>query len=234
MKKLFKFLGIVVLIIILLIIGVLLYVGIIPGVAKPVDLGSKNDPALFAAFNTVHGMKTEIPNGVVPESRLAEFSGQTILNTDISADEITSILAAWKARSPKLPVRNVQVRFNNDGTGEISGILEVKTAINIAKTLGYNDNDIEEGKKYIKYSTSDIPFYAKGTGGVINNNVSLNPSNFKIGNINVPTEITEKVAPIVSDAIEKRINQVGTIQVRSIDFSKGKLHFDGTIPDTVR
>lgn len=234
MKKFLKFVGIFLLIIIIISLGALLYIGIIPGVAKPVNLGSKNDPALFANFNMSHGMKSEIPGGVVPDSRQAEFSGQTVLNTDISADEITSILAAWKTRSPKLPVRQVQVRFNSDGTGEISGILEIKTAISIAKTLGYNDNDIEEGKKYIKYSAGDIPFYAKGTGGVTNNNVTLNPTNFKIGNVNVPSQITEKVAPIVSDAIEKRINQVGTIQVRSIDFSKGKLHFDGTIPDTVK
>jgi hypothetical protein len=233
MKKFFIGLGVGILIIILLIVAVLFYVGIIPGFTKPLDLGAKNDPNFISTFSASHAMKNEIPGGIVPNGRQAEFSGQTNLNYDFTGNEITSILNSWKTRSPSLPIKNIQVRFNNDGTGEISGILEIKTAINTAKLLGYNDRDIETGQKYVQ-TFGDLTFYVKGTGGVKNNVISLNPTDFKIGNVTVPKDLTTQVAPVVSNAIEKRINQVGTIQIKSLDFSTGKLHIEGTVPDTVR
>lgn len=234
MKKFLIFLGSVFLLIIILVIGALLYTGVVPGLAKPIDLGAKNDPAWVETFNSAHGMKNEIPGGVLPVGRFVEFSGQTNLDTTFSANEITSILANWKATSHNLPIRDVQVRFNSDGTGEISGILEIKTAVSIAKNLGYRDDEIETGKKYIKYAFGDIPFYVKGTGGVTNNQVFLNPTNFMIGKVSVPQSITTQAADVVSDAIEKRINQIGGINVQTVDFSKGSLHFVGTVPDTVK
>lgn len=232
-----KFLGgffVAILVIILLIAGGLFYVGIIPGFAKATDLGSTADPNFIINFDKAHGMKNEIPNGVVPDNRQAEFSGQTELNADFTSNDITSLLSSWKARSPKLPIKNVQVRFNSDGTGEISGILEIKTAVNLAKSLGYNDSDIEKGKEYIKYTFGDISFYVKGTGNVTNNLVTLNPSTAKLGNVNLPSDITQKAMPIIEDAIERRLKQVPNLSVKTLDFSNGKLHFEGTIPDTIK
>ena len=234
MKKFLKFVLIFLLVIAIIIISILLYIGLIPGVAKPVDLGIKYDPALATTFNTSHGMKSEIQGETIPAGRLAEFSGQTNLNADLSSEEVTSVLGDWKRRSPSFPIRNVQVRFNTDGTGEISGILEIKTAITVAKMLGYNDSDIETGKKYVQYTFGDLMFYSKGTGNVINNQVTLNPSNLKIGNVSVPSSITSQVTPVVVDAIEKRLNQVSSINVRSMTVKDGKLHFDGTLPYTVK
>lgn len=234
MIKVLKFFLGLLLMVILMALGALWYFGAVPGLSKPMDLGAKNDPKLFADFNKAHGMKDQTPGGVVPAGRMAEFSGQTELDVNLSSDEITSILAAWRKRSPSLPVKDVQVRFNSDGTGEISGVLEIKTAVNIAKQLGYNDSDIEEGKKYVQYVPGDVIFYAKGTGGMTDNKMFLNPETFKVGRITVPQSITSKVVPVVNNMIEKRINQVGTIHVKSIDFSKGSLHFSGTVPDTVK
>ena len=230
MKKILIFLGVLA----LLVIGVLAYIGFFPGLVKSIDLGSKNDPALVSAFEAAHEMKNEVPGGVVPAGRQAEFSGQVALDANLSGNEVTSVLAYWKKRSPNLPIRDVQVRFNSDGTGEASGILEIKTAINIAKFLGYNDEQIATGEKYIKYVAGDVPFYVKGTGGVTNNQVTISPTDFKLGRVEVPKEITTQAAGVVSDAIERRLGQVSGIDVKSLDFSKGSLHIEGTVPDTVK
>lgn len=234
MKKFFIFLGVLFLLIIITIIGGLAYIGLVPGLAKPVDLGAKNDPALVAAFESAHAMKNEIPGGVVPAGRQAEFSGSVKLDTNMTSDEITSVLAYWKKRSPSLPIRDVQVRFNPDGTGEISGILEIKTAVGIAKRLGYSDDEIGKGKDYIKYAFGDLPFYVKGTGSITNNLITLNPTDFKLGRASVPQSITKQAAGVVGDAIERRIKQVGGVDIQSMDFSKGVLHLVGTLPDTVK
>lgn len=234
MKKLILFL----LILILIPVAILAYLGFVPGIssvlAKPKDLGVKADPALFESFNQKHQMKNELPGGVVPSSRQAEFSGSTKLDVTMSSAEITSVLSAWKKRSPSLPIRDVQVRFNPDGTGEISGILEIKTAISIAKSLGYSDADIEKGKSYAQYVSGDLPFYVKGVGGVTNNQIMLNPSTFELGRVTVPSSITAPAAKVVEDVIERRIKQVGGINIESLTMNNGSLQIKGVVPDTVK
>lgn len=234
MKKLFLFL----IIIIILPIAALAYLGFVPGIssvlAKPKDLGIQADPALVTTFDAKHGMKNEIPGGVVPSSRQAEFTGSTRLDTSLSSAEVTSVLSVWKKRSPSLPIRDVQVRFNPDGTGEISGILEINTAITLAKTLGYSDADIEKGKEYAKYVSGDLPFYVKGVGGMTNNSLTLNPSTFELGRVTVPTSITTPAARAVESVIERRIQQVGGINVESLTMNNGSLQIKGVVPDTVK
>lgn len=234
MKKLFIFL----LLLILIPVGILAYLGFVPGVskyiAKPVDLGIKNDPSLVTAFEQKYAMKNEVPGGVVPIGRQAEFSGSTKLDVKMSSAEITSVLAYWKHRSPSLPIRDVQVRFNQDGTGEISGIIEISTAISIAKTLGYSDSDIEKGKSYAKYVSGDLPFYVKGVGGVTSNQITINPSTFQLGKVSVPESITTPAARVVEDVIERRLKQVGGVNIQSADFKDGSFHLVGTVPDTVK
>lgn len=234
MKKLF----LVILIILLVPVVGLAYLGFVPGiskfVAKPKDLGIKSDPSLVAAIEQKYSMKNEVPGGVVPAGRLAEFSGSVKFDSKLSSEEITSILAYWKHRSPSLPIRDVQVRFSSDGTGEISGILEVGTAISIAKTLGYNDSDIEKGKSYAKYVSGDLPFYVKGTGGVKSNQITLYPSTFELGKVTIPESITAPAAKVVEDVIERRLKQVPGLDIQSADFKDGSFHLVGTLPDKVK
>jgi hypothetical protein len=234
MKKLI----IIVVVVLATLVGSLAYIGVVPFlsplIAQPKDLGIDSDPALVAAFDQRNNMKNQIPGGVVPGDRQAEFSGSTKLDVELSSQEVTSILNVWKARSPKLPIRDIQVRFNEDGTAEISGVLEIKTAISIAKSLGYSDGDIQKGKSYAKYVAGDLPFYVKGDGSVLDNAVSLSPTTFQLGRLTVPESITNQAKSVVEDMIEKRIKQVGSIEVESLTHDTGKLQFLGTVPDTIK
>jgi len=220
MKKLL--LGLVVLVI--LVVAGLSYLGFMPFlsgyIAKQVDLGVKADPALVTAFESKYGQ----PNG----------SGKVDLNVDLSAAEITSIFAVWEERDKNFPLHNVQIRFNPDGTGEASGFLNVSTAVSLAKSLGYSDSDIEKGKQYVRYVAGDLPFYVKGTGGMTNNSLSINPSTFQIGRVTVPDSITNPVAGAVGDMIKRRISQIGGANIQEASFKSGSLHLVGTVPETIK
>jgi hypothetical protein len=221
MKKLFIFL----LILVIIPIGLLAYLGVVPGlskyVAKPLDLGVKADKNLVYSFEEKYGKEK---NG----------TGKVSLNTTLSSEEITSVFAVWEERDPNFPLKNVQVRFNADGTGEASGLLKIDTAITLAKNLGYSDTDISKGKDYIKYVSGDLPFYVKGTGGMTNNILIINPSSFKVGRVNVPNSITGPASMVVGDMINRRIGQIGGAQVRDANFKDGKFHLDATVPDTIK
>ena len=234
MKKSFFFIAII----ILVFLGIAAYLGFVPYISpylvQPQDLGVKADPTLVTSIEQKYAMQNKIPGGVVPRGRQAIFTGSTKLVGTFTSAEITSVLAYWKHRSPTLPIRAVQVRFNPDGTGEISGILEFGTALGIAKQLGYSDAEIAKGESYIKYIAGDIPFYVKGIGNIENNHITLNPSDFELGHLTVPSPLTSLSVAVVIDMIDRRINQLGDINIRSANFADGSFHIDATVPDTVQ
>lgn len=220
MKKLFIFL----LVLVIIIIAGLSYIGVMPFfsglMAKQVDLGMKADPSLVTAFETKYGK----PNG----------TGKVKLNVDLSSQEITSVFAVWGMRNKYFPLYNVQVRFNPDGTGEASGFLKIATGITFAKNLGYSNSDIDEGKKYIKYIAGDLPFYIKGTGGMTDNLLSVNPTTLQIGRVTVPESIAKPVAGLIEDMIERKIAQIGGADIKDASFKTGAFHLDGTVPETIK
>ncbi len=234
MKKIF--LGL--LIIVILFVGGLAYLGVVPFISplitKPRDLGVKADPALIVAFEEANGMKNELPNGVVPEGKEPEYSGSKTLDLEINNAEITSILSYWKNQYSKSPIRDVQVRINDDGTGEASGILEVSTAIILAKQLNYSDEDIEKGKSYVQYVAGDLPFYIKGNANVVNNQVTLDPSEIEIGRITLPASLVTPIANASADMIERRMSQVPGLDVKTLTLEKGAVHLVADVPDTIK
>jgi hypothetical protein len=151
-----------------------------------------------------------------------------------SSVELTSILAFWKQRNYALPIRDVQVRINQDGTGEVSGILELSTALSVARSLGYTDREIEQAKSYAQHISGDLPFYVKGVGVVQNNQVTLAPTAFSLGRVSVPSVITKLAASAVSDMIERRIAKVGGISIQEFSLGQGQVHLVGTVPDTIK
>lgn len=220
MKKLLLFL----LILLLIPVGVLTYLGLVPSlspyVTKPIDLGIKTDKSLVSAFESKYGEQNA--------------NGKVKLDVNLTSEEITSIFAVWEDRDVYFPLKNVQVRFNADGTGEASGYLKIGTAITLAKNLGYSDQDIEKGKEYIKYVSGDLPFYVKGTGGMTSNQLSINPSTFQIGRVTVPDSITSPAAKAVGDMIQRRIKQIGGADIQSANFKSGSFHLLGTVPATIK
>jgi len=214
----------VLLIFIILVVAGLSYLGVMPFfskfITKQVDLGMKANPALVTAFETKYGKS----NG----------TGKVKLNVDLSSQEITSVFAVWETRDNFFPLHNVQVRFNPDGTGEASGYLKIGTAISLARNLGYSNSDINKGKEYIKYVAGDLPFYVKGTGGMTNNVLTINPATLQVGRVTVPESITKLVAVAMGDMIERRISQIGGADIKDASFKGGVFHLDGSVPETIK
>lgn len=216
------FLGLLVML--LIIVGALAYIGVVPFlsplITKPRDLGVKTDKALVTAFEKKYGYD--------------DGSGKVKLNATLSSEEITSVFAVWEDRDQYFPLKNVQVKFNPDGTGEASGILKLSTAVSLAKNLGYTDSDIDKGKKYVQYVAGDLPFYVKGTGGMVNNTLSMNPSELVIGRVNVPENIVTPLKSAVADMVNRRIKQIGGADIKEASFATGAFHLIGTVPSTIK
>lgn len=216
------FLGLLVML--LIIVGVLAYIGVVPFISplitKPRDLGVKTDKSLVTAFEKKNGYD--------------DGSGKVKLDVKLSSEEITSVFAVWEDRDQYFPLKNVQVKFNPDGTGEASGILKLSTAVALAKNLGYTDSDIEKGKKYVQYVAGDLPFYFKGTGGMTSNTLVVSPSELVIGRVSVPEYISTPLKSAVADMINRRLKQIGGADIREASFATGVFHLEGTVPSTIK
>lgn len=220
------------------IVGVLTYIGLMPGlsplVVRAKDLGIQADSALVAAFDEKHAMKNQLPDGIVPEDREPIYEGSVHLDESLSSELVTSVLAYWRKQYKKMPIRDVQVKFYPDGTGEVSGVLEVSAAVGMAKQLGYDDGQIEKGKQYAGFVAGDIPFYLKGTGSVTRDVVEMNASVAQVGNIQLPDGIATPLIGVVEDAIERRMKQVPGLHIESARIENGAIHITGDMPNIVK
>lgn len=220
-----------------LVVGGLTYVGVMPGLSTLLvqsrDLGVVADVKVAEALMEDYQLVNALPGGVVPADREPQYSGSKELDVTLSNEQVSSVFQYWKAQYAKTPVRDVQIRIGADGTGEASGILELGTALAMAKSLGYSDEQIAQAQSYVGLVASDIPFYLQGTGSVSNNQVALNPSSITVGRITLPSTLTEQVGRALEDVIERHINNIPELQIESLVLAEGGVKFVGTIPDTV-
>lgn len=219
------------------VIVTLTYLGIMP-VLSPLfvqakDLGIAIEPEQAEEIMERLELENNLPNGVVPEGREPEYSGKTNVSVVITSEQATGVLAYWKQQYSKTPFRNVQVKFSPDGTAEASGILELATLEEMAKTLGYTEEEIQKAKSYTNLLAVEVPFYVVGTASVQSNEVSINPTAFTLGKINVPAFFMDQAAQATADAIEKRISQVPSLDIQSLSLVENGMKIVGTIPESI-
>jgi hypothetical protein len=205
-------------------IGVAAYLGFVPGLSpllvKPRDLGKVADKSLVTAFETKYGNSTG--------------TGQVDLNVQLTDTQVTSIFAVWEDRDKLFPLHSVQIRFNSDGSGEASGYVRIAQVVDLATNLGYSSSDISAAKKYINYVSGDLVFYVKGTGGMTDNVLSLNPQTFELGRVKVPDSITVPATRAVEDMIKKRLTQIGGADIKQAGIKDGTFQLVGRVPATIK
>ena len=227
LKKTFIIIGATIIFIIL----VLGYLGFMPGVswlmgsATPRDLGIKyTEKDLKSAYAKVNGNFIDLPASSSPIDSLI-FSGSANINSQLSNEEMTALANSgkWIYR----PTKDVQIRVNNDGTVEASGILVKKNLAKMAEAYGYSGDDIKKMDNAIAAVPGNPRFYVKGTASITNNNVNLNVQEAEIGRINAKTIVSESQAESI---IEQGIKHVPNANIRSASFGNGELKLDATLP----
>ena len=223
-------------IIILLVIGLLGYFGFMPGLSdmmganKPKDLGVEYTKAEYDSFsNKCNGDITPITTSVDPLKSIT-YSGQISVNKDFTQEELSSRLnySRWKY----MPVSNVQLKINNDGSVEASGNVMMDRLPGFIAREGmgqYTMADVTKGLEFIKMIKINPPVYMKFNATVINNKVTSNISKIEVGKFNVPLDKVDANGAAVS-VFNSIISKAPTFNAKSVTFVNGKMHFEGTIP----
>ena len=134
----------------------------------------------------------------------------------------------WK----NYPLKNLQIKFGQDGTIEGSATLVIAKALPYAMALGYSETQIRDAMQKYNIPNFEVPFYVKGKGQVINDKVTVNAQTVEIGKVNIPKDIVDQAnieaEKVLEDVIRK---QSQSFHAESVTFSDGKIHFKGTVAE---
>lgn len=223
----------------LLIVAVIIFLaglaGFVPGLSdilgtnKPKDLGIK--------ITTEDSAKAQEKSGVIiielskdtPVNNSYQLSGQKNASFSFDSKEGTAIInnRPWKY----YPFSNLQLRINSDGTLETSGMVNMATFMDYANSLGYATDDVNKALDQYHIPKINMPFYAKGTGSVIDNKVTVNIQSFQAGRIPVPSGILSANMGRINSFAQDVVGRQKGFTAKKLVVENNKIVFDGTMPE---
>jgi len=253
MKTASKVWLIILAIIILGVVSLFAIMGYIPGLStlfgtnKPRDLGITYTKADFTSAHNKSAVTYATLPPDTPASASITFSDSHAVETSWNSAEMTALLnnRPWKY----WPISNVQMKINNDGTVEMSGIIDSEKLEGYAAAIGV-PTTVADRTSLLPTSAA---FYIKGTSSLNNNRVStFDITSAELGRMPISTNLllsyntirhayaddisnelskySGKKAAIV-DFINQKLDWISGFFAKSASFSNGKLQFDGTLPD---
>jgi hypothetical protein len=212
------------------------YLGFIPGIAtifgsdKPRDLNiSYTSDDLKNSVEKIGTNLNSLPAGNTKVEDSVSYEGFRSINTSLSSQEITAYInnEKWKY----FPVKDVQIKFNNDDSVEISGLIIKDRLENYIKATKVKDSEYSEIKKYLIVPVNTVPFYVKGNIEIVNNKVTLNSETLEIGKLTIDNAVINNNKTAFQQFIEDRINFIPNLKVTSGKINDGKLSLIGTVPE---
>lgn len=236
--KLIKLLLVFLFIIILLAVSVLGYFGFIPGLSaifgsnKPRNLGVRVTSENYNTYVQKAGTEIKHIQNAPVTGKSFVASGRKESYTSFTPEEISGRVSfsSWKY----MPVDNVQVKINPDGTSETSGVLRVDRLSGFFATMGFGNVSQAEMHEALKYAgiAGNPPFYAKVRASVVNNKAQVTLISAELGRFPIPIDDINKSGALVSLTNEV-LSKVAGFYAKSVTFENGKMNFEGTIPETM-
>jgi hypothetical protein len=230
-------------VLVLVVVLVAGYFGLVPGVSslmganKPVNLGTKYTAQDYNNAIAKSGVQYQggLTAAWVDKSQLS-FGPPVAMSNDFSASEVMARMNEYP-QPDGYPVENWQVRFNKDGTTEVSGVFRWDRLGEYAQSKGYSAEEAQEAMEFIdKYVKlpREMPFYVKGTGGINNGVPDFDLVSLKIGRLPVPLDSLSESQSGLIDYFYERVEGVPGLKINNARVVNGKLHVDGMVPSTIK
>ena len=223
MKTLIKI--VLVLLVIVVVVPIVAYKVIFSG--SPRDLGVKYTEVDRISAYTNNGVESIIITPAFDNPSGIKYEGKKEVKTSFSSAEITALNNSVKWIN--YPISHLQIKINPDGTGEASGILDVRKVLSwVSFTHSVSEIEAKVDQFHIGLNP---PFYLKGKVTVTNNKVILVPQIIEVGKITIPQNIvSENIAPVEKFAGD-RLNAIPNLNIRSLTLDGGKVNLDATYPE---
>jgi hypothetical protein len=219
------------------------YLGFIPGVSKilgsdrPKNLGiTYTDADLKSITSKNHVQRIVLESAPNIKSSFVLKGTQAIKNV-FTDKEITARLGQESDWSLN-PFTDVQVKIGEDGVVEASGIVRVDRLKGYAQATGISLTGIEaisKGLDKYKIPKVSFPAYIKGNLSIENDRLNIDLSQLYLGKIPVPKALYSQAKGLFESFVYERLTSggYGSLYVKSLSFSNGKMNFSGNIPKVI-
>lgn len=229
---------------VLLILGgvlVLGYFGIIPmpgdffNVTKPKDLGVTFTEEDFTNFiertNSQILPYSEATDDLKKTNQTLIFTQPKKYEMSFTNSEISARInyAKWSG----MPAKNVQVKFNNDGTIEASGNLITSNLKNFATAAGYggySSENAEKGLNWLEKLGANPSFYLKAKVEITNNELSLDTQSIQINRLSLPSGQANNALTVAAESIIKSVSGLDT---EKLTITENSYNFKGNAPSVI-
>jgi hypothetical protein len=215
---------------------VLGYLGFVPGISKifgsdkPINLGivpGAGDSGSIQAKTGIHYVP--LPTGAATTYSLA---GNKEIDMAFTDKELTALVAEHEKLWKYYPISDAQVRFNADGTAEVSGILRTDKIYGYAAATGISIGDVKFWLDKVSVLAPNPPIYLKGKVDVVNGKMSGELQKLEIGRLPMPVSVFAGSQATVSDFVQNRLVAAG-IKIESFHITSDGASFKGNIPATI-
>lgn len=221
--------------------------------AKPRDLGIRWTEADLKSGRGKSKVKHVITKEQKPPENSWQTFGERPINTQFSSEEISAIMN--NRPGSYYPYANVQVKFNADGSAEISGALIKNRLPTYGATFAAPQVAVDFAMKFLP---ANPVFYLKGRASLVNNEVAIfEPQRFEIGRIPMPLGVILAATPrlfpqvhamdigemtselsklknkrgLIIDFINSRLDMIEGFYAKKAYATEGKLVYEGTLPE---
>src|SRR5450759_3149113 len=231
------------LVIIIVIVLGLGYLGFVPGVSKmlgsdkPRDLGIRYTEADLNSIISKNGVQRIVLESAPNIKSSFVLEGSQALDNVFTDKELTARLGQesdWLFN----PFTTVQIKIRENGIVEASGVVRVDRLKGYAEATGVSSKEIEvmsKGMDKYKVPRISFPAYIKGNLSIEDNRVNIDLSALYMGKIPVANELYGQATRAFEDFVYKRLTSggYGSLYVKSLSFSNGKMSFYGNIPKII-
>lgn len=239
MKKVLLIIGLV---IVALVIGVVLYVGylgFIPAIAsllgsdQPRDLGITYTEQDYNSAVKKGKVEVKTAEGTKAPKKSFTIKGEQKVDTKFTSEEVTAAINEHVGNWEYYPVSQAQIRVNEDGTIEGSGMMVKSHLEGYARATGATDEQIEAARPYVERLPDQFPMYIHAKASATNSMPDLQLMSFEVGRLNLPGFAFEVVQGVANEWVAQRLDVFG-VQIDSAGVEDGKIFFEGKLPDSIQ
>jgi hypothetical protein len=150
----------------------------------------------------------------------------TKVNGSLTNEQASSMLCLGDI--PDFPLKLVQVKFGDNGSVEVSGVLDVVKLQATLKSYGVSGGIIDTIMNIVK-NAKWVNVYASGTLSISNNVVTSELKKLEIGRITVPIGWVESNTTSILNSVSSSLTSSG-YNIRNMTISQGKVTFDMNRP----
>lgn len=219
-----------------IIIGAATVFFLLPGLARPADLGIKPTREAYAsAMDKLDITKDAAPASGAADEYLTTYGALQNVEASLTSEELTSFFN--ENRPSYYAVKDVQVRVNDDGSIEASGKLNTSYVFNDMLGGQYTKEDAQSALPMLGLIPDNVNVYFKLDGSIEDNQVQgLNIESVKVMGIPVPEALINSAMPFINTTLDNYISTAchkSGAHVESLDVNDGQMNFKGSLPSSI-